>query len=67
MKLPYIFRFVSKKTLMRRELENIRNAMPIAIKERDRLKRNKKRHQYLTDLIAQNRTRQLELERALKL
>lgn len=51
---------------MRRELAHINSAMPLAIAERTRLKKNKKAHVWMDDLIKENRTRQLELEQELK-
>lgn len=50
---------------LQREWDHINNAMPVAISEMARLKKNKKSHVWMSDLIKEHRTRQLEIEREL--
>ena len=50
---------------LQREWDHINNAMPVAISEMARLKKNKKSHLWMAALIKDHRTRQLEIEREL--
>lgn len=64
--LDWFFKSPTRHDLLEAELASIKSAMPIAVAERDRLKKNKKRHACLDDLIKEHKTRQLEIEMALK-
>ena len=47
------------------EWDHIQSCMPVAMSELARLKKNKKSHVWMADLIKEHRTRQLEIEREL--